>query len=148
MILWSLSLSDITSIAFSPLNESFLTDERFKSSRKNIFFRRTYIFAIYLYMAILTITRDEWSLHAIVENRHNLGFKWGLQKCCCFVSGQVTELHPCLPRRRNGWICRQTWWYGKGHNFSNFCYWPWKENQAANWLKIRGQERLRGQDLP
>ena len=59
MILWSLSLSDITSIAFSPLNESFLTDERFKSSRKNIFFRRTYIFAIYLYMAILTITRDE-----------------------------------------------------------------------------------------
>lgn len=54
MILWSLSLSDITSIAFSPLNKSFLTDERFKSPRTNIFFRGTYIFAIYLYVAFLT----------------------------------------------------------------------------------------------
>ena len=54
MILWSLSLSDITSIAFSPLNKSFLTDERFKSPRTNMFFRRTYIFAIYLYVAFLT----------------------------------------------------------------------------------------------
>ena len=54
MILWSLSLSDITSIAFSPLNKSFLTDERFKSPRTKIFFRGTYIFAIYLYVAFLT----------------------------------------------------------------------------------------------
>ena len=59
MILWSLSLSDITSVTFSPLNESFLTGERFKSTRKNIFFMRTYIFAIYLYVAFLTIRRDE-----------------------------------------------------------------------------------------
>ena len=59
MILWSLSLSDITSVTFSPLNESFLTGERFKSPRKNIFFMRTYIFAIYLYVAFLTILRDE-----------------------------------------------------------------------------------------
>ena len=59
MILWSLSLSDITSVTFSPLNESFLTGERFKSPRKKIFFMRTYIFAIYLYVAFLTIRRDE-----------------------------------------------------------------------------------------
>ena len=36
------------------LNDSFSTDERFKSPRTNIFFRRTYIFAIYLYVAFLT----------------------------------------------------------------------------------------------
>ena len=74
MILRSLS-EQHNFYCFLSTYDSFSTDERFLTPRTNILFRGTYIYAVYLYVAFLTIRRDERSSDAIVENRQNLGFR-------------------------------------------------------------------------
>lgn len=41
--------------------------------------------------------------------------------CLLFFLGEAKGLHSCLPRWRNGRICRQTWWHGKARASRKFC---------------------------